>query len=75
MHAPKLENKNCPDRSAGLGTAAGAADHDRWFRAKASAALQGLADGTNRILSDEEVNARRAALRAQILALESKAGA
>ena len=75
MHAPKLENKNCPDRSAGLGTAAGAADHDRWFRAKASAALAGLADGTNRVMSDQEVNVRRSALRAQVLALDAKAGA
>jgi hypothetical protein len=69
------EKTTRPDRSAALKAAHEAADYDRWFRAKASAALQGLADGTNRILSDEEVNARRAALRAQVLALETKAGA
>ena len=70
-----LEKTTRPDRSAALKAAHEAAVYDRWFRAKATAALQGLADGTNRILSDEEVNARRAALRAQVLALETKAGA
>ena len=75
MHTPKLENKNCPDLSADLATAADASDHDRWFRAKASAALAGLADGTNRVMSDQEVNARRSTLRAQVLALDAKAGA
>ena len=70
-----LEKTTRPDRSAALKAAHEAAVYDRWFRAKARAALQGLADGTNRILSDEEVNARRAALRAQVLALETKAGA
>jgi hypothetical protein len=52
-----------------------AADYDRWFRAKAQAALDGLTDGTNRALSDDEVDARRAALRARVLALPTKAGA
>jgi hypothetical protein len=51
-----------------------AADYDRWFRAKAQAALDGLADGTNRVLRDEEVDARRAALQARVLALNSRLG-
>jgi len=74
-----LEKKARPDRSAALKAAheaaQEAADYDLWFRAKAQAALNGLADGTNRVLSDDEVDARRAALRARVLALPTKAGA
>ena len=75
MHTPNLDNKDCPDRSAGVAPAAGAADHDRWFHAKARAALAGLADGTNRVMSDQEVNARRSALRASVFALRTETGA
>jgi hypothetical protein len=74
-----LEKTARPDRSAALKAAheaaQEAADYDRWFRAKAQAALDGLTDGTNRALSGDEVDARRAALRAQVLALPTKAGA
>ena len=56
-------------------TAQEAADYDLWFRAKAKAALDGLADGTNRPLSDDEEKARRAALRARFLPPSTKAGA
>jgi hypothetical protein len=42
-----------------------AADYDRWFDTKVQASIDGLNDGTNRILSDEEVQQRRAALRAK----------
>ena len=68
-----LEKTARPDRSAALKAAHEAADYDRWFRAKAQAALDGLTDGTNRVLSDDEVNARRAALLAKVLALQTKA--
>ena len=64
-----------PDRSAALKAAHEAAqadaDYDRWFRAKAQAALDGLKDGTNRVLTDEEVQARRAALQQRLLAMQS----
>jgi len=42
------------------------ADYDRWFHAKVQAALDGVADGTNRLLTDEEVAAHRAALRGRL---------
>ena len=65
-----LEKTPRPDRSAALKAAHEAAqqdaDYDRWFRAKVQASLDGLADGTNRVLSHEEVEARRAALRVRL---------
>ena len=64
-----------PDRSAALKAAHEAAqadaDYDRWFHAKVQASLDGIADGTNRVLSNEEVASRRAALRARLDALRS----
>ncbi len=68
-----LEKTARPDRSAALKAAHEAAlqdaDYDRWFRARAQKALDGLDDGSNRVLSAREVKARRAALRARVLAL------
>lgn len=70
-----LEKIARPDRSFALKAAHEAAqadaDYDRWFRAKAQAALDGLQDGTNRVLSLDEVEARRAALRARLQALQT----
>lgn len=67
-----LEKTLRPDRSAALKAAHEAAqqdaDYDRWFRAKVQASLDGLADGTNRVLGHEEIEARRAALRARLQA-------
>lgn len=55
-----------PDRSAALKAAHEAAqadaDYDRWFRAKAQAALDGLKDGTNKPYTPEEWVVRRADL-------------
>lgn len=63
-----------PDRSAALKAAHEAAqadaDYDRWFHAKAQAALNGLKDGSNRVLTVEEVQTRRAALRARVQAMQ-----
>ena len=64
--AHALEKVARPDRSAALKAAHEAAqadaDYDRWFRAKAKAALDGLKDGTNRAYTPEEWEARRAKL-------------
>ena len=64
-----------PDRSAALKAAHEAAqadaDYDRWFHAKVQASLDGVADGSNRLLSHEEVTARRAALRARLASMRS----
>ncbi len=53
-----------PDRSAALKAAHEAAqadaDYDRWFRAKAQAAIDGLKDGTNTPYTPEEWEVRRA---------------
>jgi hypothetical protein len=66
-----------PDRSAALKAAHEAAqadaDYDKWFHAKVQASLDGLKDGTNRLLTDEEVQVRRAALRARLLAMKTAA--
>ncbi|MDP3423193.1 MAG: hypothetical protein Q8S32_05485 [Burkholderiaceae bacterium] len=55
-----------PDRSAALKAAHEAAqadaDYDRWFRAKAQAAMDGLKDGTNKPYTPEEWAVRRAEL-------------
>ena len=72
-----LEKTARPDRSIALKAAHEAAqqdaDYDRWFRAKVQASIDGLTDGSNRILTDAEVSARRQALRARIEAMRSKA--
>ncbi len=68
--AHALEKTARPDRSVALKAAHQAAqadaDYDRWFHAKVQASLDGIAEGSNRLLSDEEVAARRAALRARL---------
>ncbi len=70
-----LEKVTRPDRSLALKNAHEAAqadaDYDRWFSAKVQTALEGLKDGTNRVLTTEEVDARRAATRARVLAMQS----
>ena len=72
-----LEKTARPDRSIALKAAHEAAqqdaDYDRWFRAKVQASIDGLTDGSNRILTDAEVSARRQALRARVEAMRSKA--
>ncbi len=73
--AHALEKVARPDRSVALKAAHEAAqadaDYDRWFHAKVQASLNGLADGTNRALTDEEVQIRRAALYARLKAMPS----
>ena len=68
-----------PDRSAALKAAHEAAqadaDYDKWFRAKVQASIDGLVDGSNRVLTDEEVQTRRAALRARLQAMQPKRSA
>jgi hypothetical protein len=77
--AHALEKVARPDRSAALKAAHEAAqadaDYDKWFHAKVQASLDGLKDGTNRLLTDEEVQVRRAALRARLLAMKTAAAA
>jgi hypothetical protein len=72
-----LEKTARPDRSAALKAAHEAAqadaNYDKWFHAKVQASLDGLKDGTNRLLTDEEVQVRRAALRARLLAMKTAA--
>ena len=72
-----LESTTRPDRSAALKAAHQAAqqdaDYDRWFRAKVQASLDGLKDGSNRLLEPQEVDAHRAALRARLLGMRGSA--
>jgi uncharacterized Ntn-hydrolase superfamily protein len=63
-----------PDHSTALKVehqaAQEAADYDRWFDAKVQASMDGVKDVSKRVLSDEEVNERRAALRAKLQAMQ-----
>ncbi|MCF8208748.1 MAG: hypothetical protein K9K38_04985 [Rhodoferax sp.] len=68
-----LEKTTRPDRSAALKAtheaAQAQADYERWFDAKVQASMDGLKDGTNRILSEQEVHQWRTALRAKLEAM------
>ena len=68
-----LEKVARPDRIAALKAAHVAAqadaDYDRWFHAKVQASIDGIKDGTNRLLSPQEVDVRRQALRAKLEAM------
>ena len=68
-----LEKVARPDRSAALKAAheaaQEAAEYDRWFHAKVQASMDGVKDGTNRILTQPEVDEWRSALRAKLEAL------
>lgn len=69
----ELEKTARPDRSAALKAAHEAvqadANYDKWFRAQVQGSLDGLADGNNRVLTDVDVQSRRAALQARLQAL------
>ena len=68
-----LEKVARPDRSAALKAAHEAAqadaDYDRWFHAKVQASMDGVKDGSNRLLTSQEVDERRKALRAKLDAM------
>ncbi len=55
MQTPNPEEVKTADEAAQE-----AADYDRWFRAKAQAALDGLTDGSNKAYTPKEWEARRA---------------
>lgn len=63
MQTPNLEQIKAAHEAAQAD-----ADYDRWFRAKAQAALDGLKDGTNRVYTAHEWQAVRADLLARIKA-------
>ncbi len=68
-----LEKIARPDRSVALKAAHEAAqadaDYDRWFHAKVQASMDGIADGSNRLLTAQQVDERRLALRAKLDAM------
>ncbi|PIZ22161.1 MAG: hypothetical protein CO065_05145 [Comamonadaceae bacterium CG_4_9_14_0_8_um_filter_57_21] len=70
-----LEKVARPDRSAALKAAHVAAqadaDYDRWFHAKVQASIDGIKDGSNRLIPEEEWGVRRAALIARIKARQA----
>ncbi len=74
-----LEKTARPDRSLALKAAHEAAqqdaDYDRWFHAKVQASLDGLKNGTNKVLTDTQVKARRAALHARLQDMHAKRAA
>jgi len=70
-----LEKVARPDRRAALKAAHEAAqldaEYDRWFHAKVQASIDGIKDGTNRLISEEEWKVRRAELIARIKARQA----
>lgn len=70
-----LEKTARPDRSLALRAAHEAAQHDadydRWFHAKVQASLDGLADGTNRIYTEDEWKLRRRQLVDKLEAIQA----
>jgi hypothetical protein len=64
-----------PDRSVALKSVHEAADYDQWYRAKVQKAIDGLKDGTNRVLPQEEVQIRRARLIARVHAIAAEKAA
>jgi len=68
--APAPKKVTRPDRRAALKLAHEAAladtDYDRWFHARVQASLDGIESGSNRLLKQEEVAARRASLRERL---------
>ena len=71
-----LEKTARPDRSVALKAAHEAAqqdvDYDRWFNSKVQASIDGLKNGTNKVLTDAQVKRRRAALHARLLDMRAK---
>jgi len=73
--APATRKLTRPDRRAALKAAheaaAADADYDRWFHARVQAALDGIQDGSNRLLDQQEIATRRATLRARLESMPS----
>ena len=71
-----LEKTARPDRSVALKAAHEAAqqdvDYDRWFNTKVQASIDGLKDGTNKVLTNSQIKQRRAALHARLLDMRAK---
>jgi hypothetical protein len=63
---PAAIERKRPDQAERLRQQQEAAAYDTWFRAQVQEALDGIKDGTNRIVPDEEVKDRLDALRAEL---------
>ncbi|MEQ1949807.1 hypothetical protein [Mesorhizobium sp. CN2-181] len=53
-HDPAALDRARPDTAERQRQLREAAEHDAWFRAQVQEALDGIADGTNRLISEEE---------------------
>ena len=69
-HDPAALDRARPDTAERQRQLREAAEHDAWFRAQVQEALDGIADGTNTLISEEEwepiAQAMRESLRARI---------
>jgi len=63
---PEAIERKRPDQAERLRQQRAAAEHDAWFRAQVQEALDGIADGTNPIVPDDEVKTRLETLRADL---------
>ncbi|QND47843.1 hypothetical protein HB780_19475 [Rhizobium lusitanum] len=63
---PEAIERKRPDQTERLRQQQEAAAYDTWFRAQVQEALDGIKDGTNRVVPDEEVKDRLDALRAEL---------
>lgn len=65
---PQAATRKRPDQAERLRQQHAAAEHDAWFRAEVQKTLDGIADGTVRMISDEEHKRRWKERRAELLA-------
>jgi hypothetical protein len=63
------DDRSRPDAAERQRQLRGAAEHDAWFRAQVQEALDGLKDGTNKLIGEEEW---KASLAKKIAALEKR---
>lgn len=64
---PDAIERKRPDQAERLRQQQEAAAYDAWFRAQVQEALDGIEDGTNRVIPEEEWKERSARLRADLL--------
>lgn len=65
-HDPAAVERKRPDTAERQRQLHEAAEHDAWFRGQVQKALDGISDGSNRALSDDEWEARAKARRAEL---------
>jgi len=65
-HDPAAVERKRPDTAERQRQLREAADHHAWFRGQVQKALDGISDGSNRVISEEDWEARSQAKRAEL---------